>query len=442
MKKDNFNSDFDHIIYKLLMERVITDAIEASVENLDDERQREIITAIKVIRESLDTFGNGHLNYEIKGNGYTVNLLKKFQASLKHIVYQAHAVSDGSFTQSMDFMGEISDAFNKMLNKINDSFESSELHRVKAVDSEKRHRLLADNATDVIWTMTLEGKFTYVSPSVEKLRGYTPEEVMNQKPEEVLCPNSLIYMQDGLTRVSKLIQEGKQTSIFRGELEQPCKDGTTVWTESTVSGIYDENGRFTELLGITRDITDRKKLEAEIIKISITDKLTQLYNRLKLESLLESAFNDAYTKGKSFHVAIFDIDFFKTVNDKYGHPTGDLILVELADLLKRILSKYGNISVGRWGGEEFLMILQDIEFSKAVKMVDEIRLAIALNDYSIPEGITCSFGVAQFRQPMNLTEVILAADQAMYAAKAKGRNCVESDGDDAFYKNLEEMIRI
>lgn len=438
----NLDQNFEKIVYELLYSRVLPETLLKQIEMETDREIKETYLMLLVLRESLYDLGNGNLSHDIKGKGHVVNLLKKFQASLKHITYQASAVSEGSFSQTMDFMGDISDAFNKMVVKIKEAFEASEKHRKEAVENEKRHRLLADNATDVIWTMNLEGRFTYVSPSVEKLRGFTPEEVMEQSPEEVLCPGSLIHMANGLKKINQAVGLSQDVMHFRGELEQPCKDGSTVWTEATVSGIFDEEGRFIELLGISRDISDRKKLEAEIIKISVTDKLTQVYNRLKLESLLESAFNDAYTKGTSFHVVIFDIDYFKSVNDHYGHPTGDLVLVELAELMKKIIKPYPEISFGRWGGEEFMIIIRDMAFSKATTMIDEIRLAVELNEYSIPEGITCSFGIAQFRQPMNLTEVILAADKAMYQAKANGRNCVVADGDDVNSKDLKDMIRI
>lgn len=98
--------------------------------------------------------------------------------------------------------------------------------------------------------MDLTGRFTYISPSVEKLRGYTVEEVMAQSQEEVLCPGSLVQMHEGLARAINSVQNGLPFQVYRGELEQPCKDGTTVWTEATVSGIYSEDGRFVGMLGL------------------------------------------------------------------------------------------------------------------------------------------------------------------------------------------------
>jgi PAS domain S-box-containing protein len=128
-------------------------------------------------------------------------------------------------------------------------------------ESEERHRLLADNSSDVIWTMDQEGRFTYVSPSVEKLRGYTPEEVMEQKPEEFLTPDSLQYYFKGLELARVAILKDEPFPSSRFQLEQPCKDGSTVWTEVTISGMYNENGDFIGILGVSRDITERKRTQ-------------------------------------------------------------------------------------------------------------------------------------------------------------------------------------
>lgn len=135
--------------------------------------------------------------------------------------------------------------------------EDRELLRV----SEERHRLLADNATDVIWTMNLEGRFTYVSPSVEILRGYTSAEVMRQSIEQALTPASIPIATKALGDSIAAMATGKPFIPFRGELEQPCKDGSTVWTEVTTTGMKNAAGEFIGILGVTRNITERKRAE-------------------------------------------------------------------------------------------------------------------------------------------------------------------------------------
>lgn len=130
--------------------------------------------------------------------------------------------------------------------------------------SQERYRLLADNSADVIWMLGLDGRFSYVSPSVERLRGYTPEEVLEQTLQETLTPESYLLGQKEIDNIWRLKWEGtKNTQRRRLELEQPCKDGSTVWTEVIASPMYDENDELIGILGVTRDISERKSHEAQ-----------------------------------------------------------------------------------------------------------------------------------------------------------------------------------
>lgn len=124
---------------------------------------------------------------------------------------------------------------------------------------EAQYRLLAENAHDVIWTLDVQGHFTYVSPSVAKLRGYTSAEVMQQSLQEALMPEGVPVVLDALHKSQAASQAGLPIPELRAELEQPCKDGSTVWTEVTTNGVQNANGEFLGLLGITRDISERKE---------------------------------------------------------------------------------------------------------------------------------------------------------------------------------------
>lgn len=130
-------------------------------------------------------------------------------------------------------------------------------------ESERRYRLLAENATDVIWTMDFSGRFTYISPSVEPLRGFTPDEVLRQPLAEAVTPDSLALMLDLLQAAVRELTLGEPMPARPHEVEQPRKDGTTVWTEVIARVMYDAGGAPTGILGVSRDITARKQLEAE-----------------------------------------------------------------------------------------------------------------------------------------------------------------------------------
>ena len=292
----------------------------------------------------------------------------------------------------------------------------------KIRESEKIHRLLADNASDVIWVMDLTGKFTYISPSVEKLRGYTVEEVMQQSREEVLCPSSLVHLEKGIEKAVNKVMNNLPFEEFRGDLEQPCKDRTTVWTEVTVTGIYDKDSGFLGMLGVTRDITERRAMEEEIRRLTEVDRLTQLYNRLKLDYVIKIEIERANRSGSSFVAIMLDIDHFKAVNDNFGHIVGDEVLKEISLIIKssiRIID-----TAGRWGGEEFMIILPESDIKGGQIVAEKMRLKIEENQFPHVGKLTASFGVSEYKSEMSENELVTRADNAMYKAKNAGRNRV------------------
>ncbi len=152
------------------------------------------------------------------------------------------------------------------------------------IKQQENYRLLTENSNDVIWKLSIDGKFLYVSPSVEKLRGYSPVEVMEQTLEEVLTPasqktiNELMY---GLEEVIRA-NPGKTASVIT-ELEQPCKDGSAVWTEASVQTVLDPFGKPDYFIGVSRDITERKQNEREL-------KRSEEYYRLIAETTMDYIF--------------------------------------------------------------------------------------------------------------------------------------------------------
>ena len=131
--------------------------------------------------------------------------------------------------------------------------------------SEERHRLLADNATDVIWIMGLDRHFSYVSPSVEKLIGYTSSEVVQQSLAQVFTAESITVAERVLADLMGAASAGGESFVeYRGELEQQCKDGSTVWVDITISGMHNMEGQLIGILGVSRDITARKLADLRI----------------------------------------------------------------------------------------------------------------------------------------------------------------------------------
>lgn len=134
----------------------------------------------------------------------------------------------------------------------------------RARESEQRYRLLAEHSKDVIWTLDLNGRFTYVSPSVKRIRGYHPEEVLAQTLEEAVCPDSLSAIKQGLEKLTRVQSSNYTVTASPVEVEQPCRDGSTVWTEVVVEIIQNETGAPVQVLGVSRDITKRKRAEESL----------------------------------------------------------------------------------------------------------------------------------------------------------------------------------
>ncbi len=162
----------------------------------------------------------------------------------------------------------------------------------------------------------------------------------------------------------------------------------------------------------------------ELEHISITDSLTTLYNRRYVEKTFELELRRTIRHKHDMSLMIIDIDFFKAINDTFGHQEGDTVLKMFATLLKT--SVRSTDTLGRWGGEEFIIICPEINIDNAVHMAQGLCDKIAQTPFEIAEKQTASFGVTGFIEGDSIQSMISRADNALYQAKANGRNRVES----------------
>ncbi len=290
--------------------------------------------------------------------------------------------------------------------------------------SEERYRLLAEHASEVIWTMDLDGRFTYISPSVEKLRGFTVAEVMQQSLDQSLTPDSAVVAARGLAAAINAVRNGEPVPPFREDLEQPCKDGTTVWTEVTVTSMTNARGEFAGLLGVTRDVTKRRQTEERIRHMAQYDALTELPNRALFSETLKQALALARRSGGKLAVMFLDLDHFKPINDQFGHDVGDLVLRAAAGRIRGCLRE--SDTVARIGGDEFVLLLTNVEDVGAAWRVGE-KIRHALEQPFPINGrafvLSASLGVALYPEHgVSELELAKAADVAMYVAKREGRN--------------------
>jgi len=169
------------------------------------------------------------------------------------------------------------------------------------------------------------------------------------------------------------------------------------------------------------DITQITELSLEYKHEANYDALTQIYNRNMFHRLIDKKIALAKLQKRSFVFIILDIDFFKKVNDTYGHLVGDTILKQMANIINKHIR--GNDIFARWGGEEFVLAF-DVDIDKGVEIANSLRTHISDEKFDMVEKITCSFGITEFREDDKLDCMILRADDALYIAKDTGRDKV------------------
>lgn len=203
------------------------------------------------------------------------------------------------------------------------------------------------------------------------------------------------------------------------------KDGHYLWyyDRGTVTK-RDEDGKPLVLQGIVFDISESKKIEAELILLSERDALTQAYNRRLLFGKIDELMELKAHEKKPFSLIMFDIDHFKKINDRYGHLIGDDVLKLLVKLIMD--DKRSSDLIYRYGGEEFFLVLPDTDLAGANKAAQ--RLHQLISKLVIPKvgHITVSMGVVEYQAQESIDDVIKRADDLMYQAKKAGRNQIKS----------------
>jgi diguanylate cyclase (GGDEF)-like protein/PAS domain S-box-containing protein len=344
-----------------------------------------------------------------------------FISPIRAMSDMTHRIKNGDFSSSpkcdmkrSDEIGQLCRDVNEMALKIGESTKHAE----------EKYRWLADNTSDVIWVMELDGSFDYISPSVERLRGYSVEEVMNQKLEEAVSPESFARVQQAMAEALLEVSAGKIPTVKSLRIEQPHKNGSTVWTEVNALLVLNEQEKPFRFIGTTRDISDRLKAEAEIEKLAFYDPLTSLANRRLLLDRLEQAILFAKRTGLFSGLIYLDLDKFKPLNDQFGHEAGDELLIEVGRRIKECVRATDTAS--RFGGDEFIILINDVgadlengvQYTETIakKIESEISRPYTLRATSYT--ISASVGVNVFGKEVSTTnEVISYVDQLMYKDK-------------------------
>jgi diguanylate cyclase (GGDEF)-like protein/PAS domain S-box-containing protein len=291
-------------------------------------------------------------------------------------------------------------------------------------EREAHYRLLANNIADIIILIDARSLLRYVSRSAEPVLGLRPKDLVGKSCFDLVHPDDRESVQQATARLRGI--DSVSTVVFR----HYRGDGTLAWVESKFKlATEPSDPARTEFLCVIRDVTERKRMEDELIQLNrrltqlaATDGLTSLTNRRTFDGFLRRE----YESCEEIAVLLFDIDNFKGYNDTYGHQAGDRCLQAVAKAIGGATADTSGLSA-RYGGEEFAVVLPNTSEDAALKVAEAIRLTVRAlgipNTASSRGYITISAGVAaRNRSTLDEAALVGEADTALYQAKRLGRN--------------------
>lgn len=295
--------------------------------------------------------------------------------------------------------------------------------------SEHRQRAITSKLAEGLMVLDKEGKLINMNPEAERLLGWSYAMLSGQRIHEWIhkdasgkgeheCPILNVVKEERIYHVEE--------DVFRRS------DGTDLPVAYTASPYIVEDEASGVIVAF-EDISERKKLKEELLHQATHDALTGLLNRRELENLLGHAFSQAMRYGRDLSVCMIDIDHFKQINDTFGHRAGDEALKSLGQVLDQ-KTRSADLA-GRYGGEEFVVVLTETSLSGAMRWAEQLRATIEstpiiLTESSGSTNLTVSIGVASISNAIeNSDQLMDRADSALYLAKGSGRNKVREVGE-------------
>ncbi len=290
--------------------------------------------------------------------------------------------------------------------------------------SEARWRSLTQLSSDWYWEQDAEFRFVRFDGSPDRELGASDEELYGKRRWEL--PHAGVTQAQWAAHRAQL----EAHAVFQDfEMQRVRSDGTVQWASISGEPIFDDQGQFTGYRGVARNITERKRAEAEIARLAFYDELTGLPNRRLLQDRLQQSMRQSVRDGKHSALLFLDLDNFKAINDSMGHDWGDHLLSQVSMRLSGCVR--ASDTVARLGGDEFVVVLQGLDGApeRAAAMAEVVahKIIAALGQpyqlggrtlYSTP-----SIGIALFQgQETPVSELLQHADLAMYQAKSRGRN--------------------
>ena len=297
------------------------------------------------------------------------------------------------------------------------------------------YKTLLESTKAIPWKLDWASmQFTYIGPQIEALLGWEPS---SWKSVEDWAAR--MHEDERQWVVDFCVSQSKSGIDHEADYRALTKDGNYVWIRDVVHVVRKENGEVESLIGFMFDISERKKTEQELIKLqkeleelSFKDGLTGVANRRMFDSVIETEWLKARQNKQPLSLIIIDIDFFKEYNDFYGHLQGDDCLKQVAETLYNVKARSRDF-FGRFGGEEFIMLLPEADENAAWSIAERCRQAlfkkqIPHEQSKVSQLLTISLGVSTMipSHDDEHNELISRADKQLYQAKQKGRNCIQS----------------
>ena len=288
----------------------------------------------------------------------------------------------------------------------------------KYLESENNFRVMAENVYDVIVLMNRQKQYLYVSPSSTEIFGIPPEAVGGRQPFFNVHPEDLPLVDE---QFQQAVQEARPYSL---QLRIDHHQRGWIWTEMNGTPVYDQEGAFSHMVMIVRDISVQKKYEQQLEYYAFHDVLTGLPNRRYFQEYSTAKLMKRAQANSTIALAVIDLDDFKKINDEHGHEAGDEVLKLFSERLSAL--ERAEFMPARMGGDEFVVLLENVETNEqAEQAANQIRSAL-MGDWkigNIPVAVNFSVGVAiASAVGETVSSILKQADEAMYKEKGVEQN--------------------
>jgi len=285
------------------------------------------------------------------------------------------------------------------------------------LDTKERLQLLAqamEQMDEMVRITNQDGSIIYVNEALTKHTGYRKNEIIG---------NTNKIFKSGKNKegfFENLYEHIMNKQTFNGVFVNKTKQGNLYHEEQTITPILDDHEEIKYFVSTGQDITQRIELESQLKRLATVDSLTNIYNRYKINEEIQSEFTRAHRYGGEFALVMFDIDHFKKVNDTYGHDVGDNVLQVLSHIISEHIRETDKF--GRWGGEEFMLLVPHCGHDVACTLAEKLRTSIEAHAFETVGKVTVSIGVSIYKEDDTKELILKRVDTALYEAKEGGRN--------------------